>query len=151
MFMSVIFVDTNIFVYRYDRSEPAKQRVALAWLDALWRARSGRISTQVLHELYVTLTRKLSRGLEPGDARTIVRALEAWKPVTSDAAMLHAAWELEDAYSFSFWDALIVAGALRTNASILLTEDLQDGMSIGSLTVTNPFTSAPPAELIHDR
>jgi predicted nucleic acid-binding protein len=105
---------------------------------------------QVLHELYVTLTRKLSRGLDPEVARTVVRALEAWKPVTSDAALVHSAWELESSCSFSFWDALIVAAALRANASILLTEDLQDGLAVGSLTITNPFISAAPGELIHD-
>ena len=43
-----------------------------------WRHRLGRISTQVLHELYATLTRKLSAPID--EARTIVRALSAWQP-----------------------------------------------------------------------
>jgi predicted nucleic acid-binding protein len=145
-----VFVDTNVLVYRYDQTEPAKQRIASEWLEALWRRKAGRTSTQVLHELYVTLTRKLSRGLEPSDARIIVQALEAWKPVSSDANLIHAAWELEDAHSFSFWDALIVAAALRTRSNILLTEDLHDGMTIGSLTITNPFKGGASLALIHD-
>lgn len=148
--MSVVFVDTNVLVYRYDQTEPAKQRIASEWLETLWRRKAGRTSSQVLHELYVTLTRKLSRGLDPSDARTIVQALEAWKPVSSDADLIQAAWNLEDAYSISFWDALIVAAALRTRSTILLTEDLQDGMTIGSLTITNPFMSDAPTVLIHD-
>lgn len=148
--MSVVFVDTNVLVYRYDQTEPVKQRIASEWLETLWRRKAGRTSTEVLHELYVTLTRKLSRGLDPSDARTIVRALEAWKPLPSDAELLHTAWELEDAHSFSFWDSLIVAAALRTSSTILLTEDLQDGMTIGPLTITNPFTSGASTAVIHD-
>jgi predicted nucleic acid-binding protein len=148
--MSVVFVDTNVLVYRYDQSEPVKQQIASEWLNTLWQRKAGRTSTQVLQELYVTLTRKLTRGLDSSDARTIVAALEAWKPVSADANLIHTAWELEDAHSFSFWDALIVAAALRSSSTILLTEDLQDGMAIGSLTIINPFTSGAPTALVHD-
>lgn len=148
--MSVTFVDTNILVYRYDSSEPAKQKLASAWLETLWRTRTGRTSRQVLHELYVTLTRKVSRPLDPSAARTVTRSLEAWGPVESSAVLLTAAWLLEDRYSLSFWDALIVAAAHEVNASVLLTEDLQDGMAIDSLTIVNPFIAGPPAGLVHD-
>ena len=39
----------------------------------------------------------------------------------------------------SFWDALIVETALSEQATLLVTEDLQDGQKIGSMQVWNPF------------
>ncbi|MYG35849.1 MAG: PIN domain-containing protein, partial [Gemmatimonadetes bacterium] len=52
----LVFVDTNVFVYRHDRGDPAKQARADEWIAHLARSRTGRLSFQVLQELYVTLT-----------------------------------------------------------------------------------------------
>lgn len=41
---------------------------AMAWMRSLWETREGRTSQQVLHEYYVTVTRKLSPGLTAGEA-----------------------------------------------------------------------------------
>jgi predicted nucleic acid-binding protein len=51
-----IFVDTNVLVYARDASEPEKQPSATTWMAHLWRSREGRLSIQVLHEFYVTVT-----------------------------------------------------------------------------------------------
>jgi predicted nucleic acid-binding protein len=55
----VTFVDTSVLAYAHDRSEPRRQPVARARLEALWHSRTGALSTQVLQELYVA-TRKLA-------------------------------------------------------------------------------------------
>lgn len=47
-----VFIDTNVLVYAYDRSEPEKQRRALEILDRLAVGRAGVISTQVLAEFF---------------------------------------------------------------------------------------------------
>ena len=39
----------------------------------------------------------------------------------------------------SFWDALVVSAASMAGCDHLLTEDLQDGMRLGRVTVANPF------------
>lgn len=148
-----VFVDTNVFVYARDASEPSKQPQAVRWLEELWRIRSGRTSIQVLQEYYVTVTGKLDPGLDPTDARADVRALTAWEPLPTDAPLLDDAWELQDRHSLSFWDALVVAAARRLECRHLLTEDLQDGQSLDGVTVVNPFRHAvesivaPGAEL----
>jgi predicted nucleic acid-binding protein len=143
-----IFVDTNVIVYRFDTTEAEKHQAAEAWLDRLWESRSGRLSTQVLHEIYATLTRKLV--IPVADARTIVRSLHAWDPVRIDDGILEGAWGLEDRFSLSFWDALIVAAARFSEATYLLTEDLQHGQDFDGLQVVSPFVAAPemilPAE-----
>ncbi len=138
----VFFVDTNVLVYARDASEPKKQPRAAEWIQRLWQERSGRLSTQVLQEYYVVVTQKLEPGLPVERARADVRLLQAWQPVMTDGALLEGAWQLEDRYQLSFWDALIVAAAIRAGAQYLLTEDLQDGQEIDSVRVLNPFAHA---------
>jgi predicted nucleic acid-binding protein len=57
--------------------------------------------------------------------------------------LVEEAWELEDRYSLSFWDALVVAAARKAGCEKLLTEDLQDGRDFGGTTVVNPFLHRP--------
>lgn len=138
-----VFVDTNVLVYARDASEPEKQPVASSWLEALWESREGRLSTQVLQEYYVAVTRKLAPGLDRDQARTDVRALESWRPLDLDAPLLESAWEAEDRFGFAFWDTLIVAAARRLGCAHLLTEDLQDGQDLDGLVVIDPFRHEP--------
>jgi predicted nucleic acid-binding protein len=134
-----VFVDTNVFVYSFDSRDPFKQRRAEDWLTGLWASGAGRVSFQVLQELYVTLTRKLRPGLPTAEARSVVRALFAWEPLAIDARVVEAAWNLQDAADISWWDALIVAAAQVAGCGRLLTEDLQSGRSYGAVVVVDPF------------
>lgn len=138
-----VFVDTNVLVYVRDRTDEAKQRRAAEWLAELWGSGAGHVSHQVLQEYYVTLTAKLDPPREPADAREDVLALTAWRPVGTDGDLMEDAWDVQDEYGFSWWDALIVAAALRSGARYLLTEDLQAGQRIGPLVVINPFEVEP--------
>jgi predicted nucleic acid-binding protein len=146
------FVDTNVFVYARDAGESAKQARAAAWIEHLWQTRLGRISYQVLQEYYQVVTQRLTPGLHPESARHDVRDLLAWQPVTVDAAVLEKAWTVQDRYSCSWWDALIIGAAQRAGCEFLLTEDLQPGQDLGGLQVVNPFEAEPDHVLqIHDR
>lgn len=142
-----VFADTNLLVYARDASEPEKQPLALAWMRALWESRSGRVSVQVLEEYYVTVTAKLEPGLSREEARSDVRDLGAWRPVSLDEELLVSAFDAEDRYGFSFWDVLIVAAAKRAGCRHLLTEDLQDGQDLDGLLVVDPFRHRPDAVL----
>lgn len=135
-----IFVDTNVLVYRHDSSDPAKQRRADEWLRALVESRRARLSFQVLQELYATLTRKLQPAFDLGEAQQIVRDLVVWQPVTVDVGILESAWVLQERSRLSWWDALIVAAAQSCGCVAILTEDLQDGQSLGPVRVVNPFS-----------
>ena len=138
------FVDTNVFVYTRDASEPGKQPLAAAWVEYLWRSRNGRLSSQVLQEYYQAVTRKLSPGLTTEAARQDVRDLFAWQPVMIDSAIVERAWSVEDRYQLSWWDSLIVGAALHAECRYLLTEDLQQGQEFGTVTVVNPFSAEIP-------
>ncbi|MEE9183234.1 MAG: PIN domain-containing protein [Acidimicrobiia bacterium] len=140
---ATIFVDTNVLVYRRDAGQGEKQARAEAWMERLWAGRNGRLSYQVLQEYYVTVTSKLSPGLDPESARNDVRSLLAWHPVTVDAGVVEGAWVIQDRYGLSWWDALIVAAAQVADCRFLLTEDLQDGQELGEVRVVSPFSNSP--------
>ena len=74
-----------------------------------------------------------------------------WSPVPADAAMIERAWMVEEKFGLSFWDALIVAAAATARATVLLTEDLQEGAEIDGVLVVNPFRTAPAEDTIHER
>jgi predicted nucleic acid-binding protein len=74
-----VFVDTSILVYAWDSTEPEKQKQALAWMTYLWKARTGRLSYQVLTEFYITVTQKLDPGMESERARRNVRLQALWR------------------------------------------------------------------------
>jgi predicted nucleic acid-binding protein len=53
--------------------------------------------------------------------------------------MYRRALDLRARWQLSFYDALIVAAALMAGCQRLLTEDLQHGQQIATLTIENPF------------
>ena len=145
-----VFVDTNVIVYRYDTRVPEKQSRADEWLTLIWSRRSGRVSTQVLLEFYSTITRKLKPAMAAADVRRVVRGLSSWQPIPVDLPVLERAWFLQDRYSLSWWDALIVAAAQACECEILLTEDLQHGQVFDTVRVIDPFASPErtPADVL---
>jgi predicted nucleic acid-binding protein len=94
----------------------------------------------VLNELYVTITRKLPSPLPTDDAWEFVHALMVWEPQEISGDLLLNAREVEQRYRFGWWDSLVVAAAQLQECSLLLSEDLQDGMQAGGVTIRNPFT-----------
>ena len=94
---------------------------------------------QVLEEYYVATTSKLRPGLAPDEARADVADLLAWRPVSIDGNLVRIAWDLEDRFSLSFWDALIIAAARVSDCRSLLTEDLQEGARYDGVTIVDPF------------
>jgi len=138
-----VFVDTNVLVYARDRTDADKHRRALAWMARLWETRSGRLSWQVLHEYYVTVTRKLDPPRARDDAQEDVTSLVTWRPVALGLPVIDLAWRVEDRYGLSWWDALIVAAAHVGECDYLLSEDLQDGQDFDGVEVISPFSRTP--------
>ena len=145
-----VFVDTNVLVYRHDAGSPAKRSRADAWYTLLWQQRSGRLSIQVLQELYATLTGRLKPGVAVPKAQQIVRVLAVWQPISIDVPVIERAWRIQERYLLSWWDSLIVAAAQAGNCRVLLTEDLQHGQLFGSMQVIDPFAlpQRTPAEVL---
>lgn len=134
------FLDTNILVYSRDSGSVEKQAIAEALIRKLWESRTGVVSTQVMNEYFVTVTRKLKPGIPASLAWKDLVALKAWNPVSIDWILLERAQKLFTENSLSWWDAMIVAAAQKGNCGILYSEDLNDGQLFGNLLIKNPFS-----------
>jgi predicted nucleic acid-binding protein len=134
-----VFVDTNVLIYAHDADAGPKQPIARAALLDLWERRQGMVSSQVLQEFYVNVTRKIASPLPRELARRIVRTYAPWHVELDGPALVLRASELEERHRLAFWDALIVAAALEGGATTLLSEDLNPGQRIERLTIDNPF------------
>ena len=76
-----IFVDTNVLVYAHDATAGRKRDIAREAILELWNHETGVISTQVLQELFVSLTQKIPIPIDGRKARTILENLCAWDVV----------------------------------------------------------------------
>jgi predicted nucleic acid-binding protein len=136
-----VFIDTNVLTYLFDAREPRKQKQAEQLL--LEESREVFVSTQVLQELYVALT----KGREPITTQALaeraVRETAGYSIVQIDTPLVLSAIEAARTHKLSFWDALIVRAAAHADCGSLLSEDLNDGQVIDGVRVQNPFAEHP--------
>ncbi|MGD0668052.1 MAG: PIN domain-containing protein [Bryobacteraceae bacterium] len=138
---ALAFVDTNVLVYAFDKSGSPKKRAAQRLMNELMDQDLLRVSTQVLQELFVTLTRKVSRPCSIKEALAVLEDLTAWPLMVVDYAAVRAAAGLADQAKLSFWDALVVVAAARAGSTVLYTEDMNDGQEILGVRINNPFAA----------
>ena len=135
-----IFVDTNVWVYAVDAADPAKRRRALE-ATAPAPGRDLVVSTQVLTEFYAVVTRKLAVPVPVEYAEAMVRQLSVLAVVAIDASLVVSAIAGSREWQISIWDALILRAAAVAGCRRLLSEDLADGTTYGSVVVENPFAN----------
>lgn len=133
------FFDTNVLVYVFDFDAPDKSRKAHELMRGHVASGGLLLSTQVLQEFYVTVTRKLARPLPDDTALAALRQLATLPTVRVDSRLVLEAARRSPALTLSFWDALIVQAAIEGGATHLLSEDLQHGRQIDGVTIQNPF------------
>ena len=78
------FVDTYALVYAFDKSGSPKKRIAEALVNELMEEDRLRVSTQVLQELFVTLTRKVRQPCSVKEALAVLEDLTAWPLMVID-------------------------------------------------------------------
>ena len=139
--MSFAF-DTNVLIYAVghgdQRHDEAKKLVKAAFLS------DGIVPVQVLAEFTNVCRRK--RLLLPGPTAERVaewRTMFTVPPTQVDD--VEAAADLCVRFKVAFFDALIVAVARSAGATILFSEDMQDGMSFDGLRIADPFKPANAA------
>jgi len=135
-----IFVDTNVLIYAHDVDAKAKHETAKRVLHGLWSERTGVLSLQVLQEFYVNVTRKIANPLSKESARLVVSTYTTWCIETTPAEIA-SAFRIEDESRIGFWDALILASAVKSGADRILSEDLNAGQTISGVLIQNPFAS----------
>lgn len=134
------FLDTNVFVYTFDASAPAKRKRARTLVKQSLASGDGCISAQVASEFTNLAIRKFQVPLTSDECRAYFDDVLApmchvgWSP-----DLFRRALELQGRSQLSWYDALIVAAALEVGCETLYTEDLQHGQRFAQLTVQNPF------------
>ena len=136
------FVDSNVLIYAHDADAGSKQRIAADQLRELWNLGTGLLSTQVLQEFYVNVTRKIGVPLATVAAREVVRDYASWVESSITAATIVRGSEISEVWQISFWDGMILAAAEQSGAERLLTEDLNAGEKIAGIEIVNPFLGA---------
>lgn len=133
------FFDTNVLVYLFDADSPDKRKKARSLFQKHSEAGDILLSTQVLQEFYVAVTRKLARPLDTAAASEAVSSFAELPLVQIDSELIVSAIHRSRNGRLSFWDALIVQAAIEGHASTLYSEDMQHGQMQDSLRVVNPF------------
>jgi len=134
-----VFLDTNVLVYAFDQSAPAKQHRALEIVrqrsDGEWT-----ISWQVVQEFSAVALHRFARPMASADLRDLHQAL-LWPACgILPGRALHAhALTLHGETQYRFYDCLIVAAAIASGVEELYTEDLQHGRELGGVRIVNPF------------
>lgn len=134
-----VFVDTNVFTYLFDSSELDKQKLAERTLSE--ETREIFVSTQVLQELYVSLTKGKTPITTSEVAEQAVQETAKYSIVHIDPELVFSAIQAARKHKISFWDALIVCAAARADCDSVLSEDLNAGQLLEGVRIENPFAA----------
>jgi predicted nucleic acid-binding protein len=123
--------------FSIDKDAGSKHEQTRDLVDAL-ADRDCVLTLQALAEFFHAVTRK---GKMPEDeaAAMVHDWMELFPVTTADARGLNQAIQLRNEHGFAFWDAMLVQAARAAGVTRLLTEDMQDGRTIGVLRLENPF------------
>lgn len=132
-------LDSNVLVYAASGDEPPKHKVAVAIVERGFREGCYAVSTQVLLESYVSLTRKARIRVPHAAALLYIRSFLTWRVVGMTPELAVSAMALAAEAQVSAWDAAILAAAAEIGCPRVLSEDLSDGQRYGGVEVVNPF------------
>ena len=130
-------VDTNVLIYAHDPRDPLKQATADALVHSL---SDGVLLWQVACE-FIAASRKLAPyGFSRDKAWQELNWLQAlWTTKLPQWSVLQRAETLQNSYSLSIWDAMIVAACLEGGVASLYSEDFDAYSQIDRLPLINPF------------
>jgi len=133
-------LDTNILLYAHDPRDATKQTIAVSLIQSLT---DGALLWQVACE-YLAASRKLEPfGYNRLRAWQDIQDLRrVWTIILPSWDVLDRAEKLMNAYSLSFWDAMIIAACLEGGVNRLYSEDFDAYPRIDGLEIVNPFKSA---------
>jgi predicted nucleic acid-binding protein len=134
------FLDTNLFVYTFDGTAPAKAKKSAQLIRRAADTGEGIISYQVVQEFFNVAFRRFAQPMSMAEAEqyliTVLRPLLA---VHSSPAIYFAALRIAEKHRISWYDSLIVAAAVEGQCERLYSEDFQHGRNIEGVRIENPF------------
>jgi predicted nucleic acid-binding protein len=125
----VSFIDTNVWLYRLfddQRIELAERERKRNIAISITSNKGIIISTQVVNEVCANLLKKAAFNEE--QIKAVIQSIyRRCIVVEFKQSIFESASDIRSRYNFSFWDGLIIACALESGATILYSEDMQDG------------------------
>ena len=134
------FLDTNVFVYSFDHSQPRKQKRAESLIVEAIESEQCAISTQVIQEFLNVALGKFAAVCPlvkpPGSSTgSCGRSARSTLPPVS----ISGAVSIMEETGWAFYDSLIVSAAAAARCPVLFTEDLQTGRVVRGVEIRNPF------------
>lgn len=142
----LVAIDTNVLAYAEGAGDERRRKQAVALLTRL-PEQAVVLPVQVLGELFRVLVGKLRHA--PAQAReSVLRWSDTFAVRDSTWAAMQSAFDLSAAHGLSIRDALILSVAAEQRCRLLLSEDLQHGLTWRGATVVDPFRAPGHALLI---
>lgn len=136
------FQDMNLFVYQLETRDERKSAIAGNIVREGVATGNACINYKVVHKCLNTVLRKARFPLDVSGAKAYLdRVLSLLLRLSASPHLYHRGLDIQGRYHFRFYDSMIVAAALEVGCTRLLTEYLQDGQVIETVTVTNQFAT----------
>ncbi len=130
-------LDTNILVYSVDRRFAEKRRLASEIIDRSIDV-DCQLTLQALSEFYAAVSRKgILQAAQA--AEQVIDWLTTFSCGAASESAIRTALTSVTAGRASYWDALLVATAAEAGCSLILTEDMAGGTTLGGVEIHNPF------------
>ncbi|RIK85547.1 MAG: VapC toxin family PIN domain ribonuclease [Burkholderiales bacterium] len=112
------FIDTNVFIYHLDASDPRKQAIAERIVRQALLHGNACISHQVMQECLNVVLRTAQVTLDIAQARAYLETVLApLLRVSASVALYQRALDVQARWRFGFYDSLIVAAALAAGCT----------------------------------
>ena len=121
----MIFIDSNVWLYAVsDEPNAGKRQKAIRLLQEA----NICISSQVINEVLANILKKRI-GTEEYASELLEHMYADYMVLKFCTTISELLGNCVGSTNYPYWDSLIVATALRSNADTLYSEDMQDGMS----------------------
>ena len=127
-----------MLVYAHDATAGRKREIARGKILELWNTGAAVVSTQVLQELFVSLTQKIPMPIERRKARTILEDLCAWEVIVNDEQAVLASIDLQAKHRLSFG----IPSFLRLRVEVeplYCIRRSPNGLQVEGVAIVNPF------------
>ena len=140
-----VALDTNVMAYAEGIGDETRCTAAITLIEQL-PVELVVLPAQTLGELYRVLTGKARR--EATEVREVILGwADSFEVADSSWTAFQSALDLAADHGLQIWDALILSIAAENHCRLLLSEDLQNGFTLGGVTIVNPFAT-PRSRLI---
>ena len=131
-----VFLDSNIILYSYSKTEPDKNEVAN---NLIFSTDKVIIFIQIINEVINILYKKFKLNL--ADISNVILELDdIFKVINFSLPTQKNAIKIKEKYKLQYYDSLILATAIENNCTILYSEDMQHNQTIeNQLKIINPF------------